>query len=230
MTKDDKTFELYILEKAINTYLDETFSVTEEALNSLVSKRDEIVWKIAKEIYSQSGHKVEFSVVRNVVNSRIEVLKMHIATEKSIAYERLQSQKVEEARQAAEETQRIAEAENRKQNRLTELAKKLDESGRDKRMSHLFLKVQNIVSEQLSVELDAVTLKSHILNDLGADALDVIELAMALEEEFDIEIPEDILGDGRSHNWWFSSCSNDSNPVACSVGELLDFIHKQVSP
>lgn len=64
---------------------------------------------------------------------------------------------------------------------------------------------------------------------MGADGLRVIELAMALEEEFDIEIPEDILGDGRSHTSWFSSCSNDSNPVACSVGELLDFIHKQVS-
>lgn len=230
MTKDDKTYELYILEKAINTYLDETFSVTEEALNSLVSKRDEIVWKIATEIYSQSGHKVEFSVVRDVVNSRIEVLKMHIATEKSIAYERLQSQKVESARQAAQETQRIAEAENRKQNRLTELARKLDESGRDKSMSDLFLKVQNIVSEQLSVELDTVTLKSHISNDLGADGLRVIELAMALEEELDIEIPEDMLGSGRSHISWFSSCSDDSDPIACSVGELLDFIHKQVSP
>ncbi len=146
MTKDDKTYELYILKKAINTYLDKTFSVTEEALNSLVSKHDEIVWKIATEIYSQSGHKVELSVVRDVVNSRIGVLKMHIATEKSIVHNRLQSQKVDEARQAS-----------KAKNRLTELARKLDESGRDKSMSDLFLKVLNIVTEKLSVELDAVT-------------------------------------------------------------------------
>lgn len=87
MTTDDKAYGLDILKKVISTYLDETVPVTEEGLNSLVSKRDEIVWKIATEIYRQSEHKVEFSVVRDVVNSRIEFLTMHIATEKAVAHE-----------------------------------------------------------------------------------------------------------------------------------------------
>lgn len=229
MTTDDRTYELYILKKFVNTYLDETVPATEEALKSLVFKCDETVWKIATEIYNQSGHKVEFSVVRDVVNSRIEVLKMHIvATKKTAAYEHLQFQKIEEARQAQEVQQKV-EAENRRQNHLVELAR-LDESGRNTSTSNLFLKVQAIVSEQLSVGLNEVTLSRHISNDLGADELDTVELAMALEEEFEVEIPEDMLGSVKK--WPPSYSSNtfgDSDPVACTVGELLDFIHKQVS-
>ena len=64
-----------------------------------MSKHDDTVWKIATKIYSESGHKVEFSLVRDIVNSHIEVLKMHVATEKAAAYKRLQCQKVEEARE-----------------------------------------------------------------------------------------------------------------------------------
>ncbi|WP_375510620.1 acyl carrier protein [uncultured Nostoc sp.] len=232
MTDDDRTYKLDILKKVIKTYLDETVAVTEEGLNSLVSKHDETVWKIATKIYSESGHKVEFSLMREIVNSHIEVLKMHVATEKAAAYKRLQYEKVEEARRVAQEAQQATETENRRQNRLTELAKKLDESGRDKSMSDLFVKVLDIVSEQLSVdELDKVSLTNHICNDLGADELDTVELAMALEEAFDfnIEIPEDILGSVKK---WPPSYSNDyfgdSVPVACTVGELLDYIHKQI--
>lgn len=234
MSADDRAYELDILKKVINTYLDKTVPVTEKGLNSLVSKHDETVWKIATKIYSESGHKVEFSLVRDIVNSHIEVLKMHVATEKAAAYKRLQCQKVEEAQRVAQEAQQAIEAEKCKQNRLIELAKKLDESGRDKSMSELFVKVLDIVSEQLSVdELDKVTLTSHICNDLGADELDTVELAMALEEAFDfnIEIPEDILGSVKK---WPPSFSNDffgdSDPVACTVGELLNYIHKQILP
>lgn len=180
MTTDDGAYELDILKKVISTYFDETVPVKEEGLDYLVSKRDEIVWKIATKIYSQSGHKVEFSVVRDVVNSRIEALNMHIVTERAATYEHLQSQKVEEAQQSAE-------AENRRQSRLVELARKLDEFGRDKSMCDLFLKVQDIVSEQLGINLDEVTLSRHLSYDLGADELNTVELAMALEE-FDIEI------------------------------------------
>jgi acyl carrier protein len=52
-------------------------------------------------------------------------------------------------------------------------------------------KVQKIVSEQLSVELDLVKPEASFNNDLGADSLDTVELVMALEEEFDIEIPDE---------------------------------------
>lgn len=52
-------------------------------------------------------------------------------------------------------------------------------------------KVQKIVSEQLSVDESEVTPSSSFANDLGADSLDTVELVMALEEEFDIEIPDE---------------------------------------
>jgi acyl carrier protein len=55
----------------------------------------------------------------------------------------------------------------------------------------IFDKVQNIVAEQLSVEKEQVSLESNFADDLGADSLDQVELVMALEEEFDIEISDE---------------------------------------
>lgn len=51
-------------------------------------------------------------------------------------------------------------------------------------------KVKAIVVEQLGVSEDDVTMEASFVDDLGADSLDVVELIMALEEEFDIEIPD----------------------------------------
>ncbi len=50
--------------------------------------------------------------------------------------------------------------------------------------------VKAVVVEQLSVDGDSVKMESKIIEDLGADSLDVVELIMALEEKFDIEIPD----------------------------------------
>jgi acyl carrier protein len=55
----------------------------------------------------------------------------------------------------------------------------------------IFEKVKNIVVEQLEVDADRVTAEASFANDLGADSLDTVELVMALEEEFDIEIPDE---------------------------------------
>ena len=52
-------------------------------------------------------------------------------------------------------------------------------------------KVRSIVAEQLSVEAGEVKPASNFQNDLGADSLDTVELVMALEEAFDIEIPDE---------------------------------------
>jgi acyl carrier protein len=57
--------------------------------------------------------------------------------------------------------------------------------------SEIFDKVKKIVADQLSVEADTITPQSNFANDLGADSLDTVELVMALEEEFDIEIPDE---------------------------------------
>lgn len=55
----------------------------------------------------------------------------------------------------------------------------------------IFTKVQKIVSEQLGVDTADVKPEASFANDLGADSLDTVELVMALEEEFDIEIPDE---------------------------------------
>jgi acyl carrier protein len=56
----------------------------------------------------------------------------------------------------------------------------------------IFAKVKKIVAEQLSIEDSAkINPESNFANDLGADSLDVVELVMALEEEFEIEIPDE---------------------------------------
>ena len=58
-------------------------------------------------------------------------------------------------------------------------------------MSEVFDKVKQIVIEQLGVESDKVVLESSFIGDLGADSLDTVELVMALEEAFNIEIPDE---------------------------------------
>jgi acyl carrier protein len=55
----------------------------------------------------------------------------------------------------------------------------------------IFDRVQKIVVEQLEVDPAKVVPSASFANDLGADSLDVVELVMALEEEFDIEIPDE---------------------------------------
>jgi acyl carrier protein len=54
-----------------------------------------------------------------------------------------------------------------------------------------FDKVRDIVVEQLGAEADEVTLESTFIDDLGADSLDIVELIMAFEEEFNVEIPDE---------------------------------------
>jgi acyl carrier protein len=53
-------------------------------------------------------------------------------------------------------------------------------------------KVIGIISEQLSVEKDKVVPSASFVDDLGADSLDLVELIMAMEEAFDIEIPDEV--------------------------------------
>ena len=58
-------------------------------------------------------------------------------------------------------------------------------------MSSIAERVNKIIIEQLGVNSDQVTSEASFVDDLGADSLDTVELVMALEEEFDVEIPDD---------------------------------------
>lgn len=77
-------------------------------------------------------------------------------------------------------------------------------------MASVAERVIDIVSEQLGVGKDQITREAHFVNDLGADSLDIVELLMELEEEFDITIPDDV-----------------SEKVQ-TVGQAIDHIEKAV--
>ncbi len=74
----------------------------------------------------------------------------------------------------------------------------------------IFDKVKEIIVEQLGVAENTVTMEASFIDDLGADSLDIVELIMALEEEFDLEIPD-----------------ADAEKVV-SVGDVVEYIKENV--
>ncbi|MBO4725408.1 MAG: acyl carrier protein [Firmicutes bacterium] len=55
----------------------------------------------------------------------------------------------------------------------------------------VFDKIKEIIMEQINVGEDAVTMDTHLMRDLEADSLDAVEIIMAIEDEYDIEIPDE---------------------------------------
>ena len=75
----------------------------------------------------------------------------------------------------------------------------------------IFEKVKKIIVEQLGVAETSITMEASFIDDLGADSLDIVELIMALEEEFDMEIPD-----------------SDAEKVV-TVGDVVDYIKDHVA-
>ena len=75
----------------------------------------------------------------------------------------------------------------------------------------VFEKVKETIIEQIGVTDTAVTMEASFIDDLGADSLDIVELVMAIEEEFDIEIPD-----------------SDAEKVV-TVGDVVDYIKENVN-
>lgn len=57
--------------------------------------------------------------------------------------------------------------------------------------NNVFDKVRTILSEQFDVEESEITLETNLVDDLGADSLDVVDMLMSLEDNFDVEIPDE---------------------------------------
>ena len=56
-----------------------------------------------------------------------------------------------------------------------------------------FERIRKALAEQLEIQEDAISMDTNIVDDLGADSLDVVELMMFIEQEFDLAIPDDVL-------------------------------------
>ncbi|HAT20243.1 MAG: acyl carrier protein [Roseibacillus sp.] len=69
-------------------------------------------------------------------------------------------------------------------------------------------KVRSIIVEQLGVNADQVTREAKLIEDLGADSLDAVELVMAVEEEFELEVPD------------------DQAEKLIAVGDVIDYVDK----
>ena len=61
----------------------------------------------------------------------------------------------------------------------------------------VFEKIRDIIAEQLDVNPEAITMETDLMKDLEADSLDAVEIIMAIEEEFDLEIPDEKAEDFR---------------------------------
>lgn len=57
----------------------------------------------------------------------------------------------------------------------------------------IFEKLKEIIAEQLEVEEDAITMEAELVEDLGADSLDLVDLVMSIEDEFDVEVPDEAI-------------------------------------
>ena len=59
----------------------------------------------------------------------------------------------------------------------------------------IFNKIQELLAEQLGIKADKIAMDSDIINDLGADSLDVVELLMSLEEHYGITVPDEVAAE-----------------------------------
>lgn len=62
----------------------------------------------------------------------------------------------------------------------------------------VFEKLRKIICDQLELDEDKITLETNLLDDLGADSLDVVDLVMSIEDEFEMEVPD--AGDRKDEN------------------------------
>ncbi len=219
---DDQVYTLKIIKKVITSYLDENIPNNEIGLNMLVNQYDDLVYKIASKIYTESGYKVKFFMIRDVINSRIEPLQEHIIRIKEEKARKLEAKKLEqearklEAERLAEKRRLELEQERRKEeenikiqdedkilkyksNEIEEesyrnqIKYKIKELEKTEGLSYLFSEIKKIISEELEIGLDKITLNSHLKDDLNLDYYESLELIMSIEEHFDIEIPDEIL-------------------------------------
>ena len=72
----------------------------------------------------------------------------------------------------------------------------------------IFEKIKKLLAEQINISEDEIKMESDIINDLGADSLDVVEMLMSVETEFDVTVPDEVAMDMKT------------------IGDVVSFIEK----
>jgi acyl carrier protein len=229
-------YELHILSKAINNCIDKFLPAeANKALYLILHQSDDLVWEISTSIFLISGHKVDFSLVRDLANARVESLKILGLEQLEAEIKRKveeEATRIEEARLNAEqEAHRKAEEARRKaeeEEKLKQAGFNLEEN--ENRFSlevEVFYKLQGIIVDKLEVEADRVTLDSNVTEDLGADELDVTELIMAIEEEFEIELNQEFAPELK-FSFWGSSEDRPGYVAHYSIRDLLNAVISEI--
>lgn len=194
-------YELQVLKTVAARFISEIPMHSEIHLKNIETSRDEIVYSIAQRIYSQSGLKFPLPEIRKLLDSRIKATRNKLEANLRFVEEPLKNQKFIESDQNDEfERSRIN--------------LNIGKFGGDEETTKIFLRVQKIISENLGVDEQEVNLDCHLSNHLGADDVDLVELVMALEEEFGIEINDEVSDSrlGINPNFNFSSWGSGSSP------------------
>lgn len=220
VNESDKSYELKVLKMVINKHLDEIVLDTQADLRVYELDRDQLVYKLATAIYGQSGHKVELNIVRDIVDSRLNSMKAQAVTEPK-------------AQLIAKNSCLVTKADPQFFSKVTDA---VSQFRCDERTAIFFIQLQGIISEQLSVDASEVSLGRYSCTSKEAN-LDSIELCMAVEEEFDIEIIDEVWVEFSGVNYfverpWFDSSVTsryDAGELWIKVKELVEFICKESS-
>lgn len=209
MSVEEQNYQLEVLEYAIHQSIDRLLpSSSEDALSMILYQSNEVVWRVATEIYTNSGHQVDFVFIRGLLDSRIEPLRNHIAEQARIRAEQERIRK-------EEEQQKLQEFREEYPNSEIDSYKEFD----------IFMRIKNIIIEVLEEDEASITL-DYILLDFNWNYfsgisgssnqdynLDLCEFVMAMEEEFDIEIPDE----------------EAESFLRCSISWLTNFIVQKIN-
>ena len=85
-----------------------------------------------------------------------------------------------------------------------------------------FEKVRDIIAKQLDLDAAAITPESRLIEDLHADSLDIVELVMDMEQEFDVEIPDEMLGRPARPLW--EGLPPPAVHLRCCYEQIMNFL------
>jgi acyl carrier protein len=240
---ENEAYNLKIFRIVIDKYLNEAIHPTEQSCELIEFDHDNFIWELASKIYKESGHKVDLVLVRDAVDTRIATIKYHLEAQAA----KIKYQNSEEKNRIAEESRRTSENSNMATEVhptseetpifLRKITDALGKFGGDEGKARIFVRVRRVISSQLDLDENEVTLDSHLLNHLNADEIDLLNLVIALEEEFDIEISdeeiEDYCGSFGSSSSGFSGFSSFSLSFGhpgkdCIVRNFVELISKKV--